>query len=140
MVRRTMPAKPPRLRRRNLLIVCLCAVALCSFAAMARAQSVGSTAHTATEMEAILFVQSLHTKDGQDGIHLVWVPQPILRLCLGKTADRCATIDYCIRTTNRDVSMCRNLGMPLSSLPSYPPGMVPRRQLSVTFFRLTPDY
>jgi len=36
--------------------------------------------------------------------------------------------------------MCRNLGIPLSRLPSYPPGMVPRRQLSVTLMRLTPDY
>ena len=91
-------------------------------------------------MDAILFVQSLTMKDGQDAIHLVWIPQPIQRLCLGKTAQQCANIDYCIRTTNRDIKMCHNLGIPLSRLPSYPPDMIPRRQLSVTFMRLTPDY
>ncbi len=79
-------------------------------------------------------------KNGQDGIVLIWIPQPIQRLCLGKTDQQCASIDYCIRTTNQNVSMCRNLGMPLSRLPSYPRGMVPRRQLSVTLMRLTPDY
>ena len=58
----------------------------------------------------------------------------------GKTEQQCASIDYCIRTTNRDVSMCRNLGIPLSRLPSYPAGMVPRRQFSVALMRLTPDH
>jgi len=103
---------------------------------MARAQSAGTPS---TEMEAILFVQSHQMKNGQDAIHLVWVPQPIQRLCLGKTAQQCATIDYCVRTTNRDVSQCRNLGVPLSSLPSYPPDMRPRRQLSVVLLALTPN-
>jgi hypothetical protein len=79
-------------------------------------------------------------KDSQDAIHLVWVPQPIHQLCVGKTAQQCANIDYCIRTTNRDVSMCRNLGIPLSRLPAYPPNMLPRRQLSVVLMRLTPDH
>jgi len=91
-------------------------------------------------MDAILFVQSLHMKNGQDGIQLVWIPQPLQRLCLGKTAQQCADMDYCIRTTNRDVKMCRSLSVPLSRLPSYPPGMIPRRQLSVSLLRLTPDY
>jgi hypothetical protein len=36
--------------------------------------------------------------------------------------------------------MCRNLGIPLSRLPSYPQNMVPRRQLSVVLLRLTPDH
>jgi hypothetical protein len=36
--------------------------------------------------------------------------------------------------------MCRNLGMPLSRLPSYPQNMVPRRVLSVVLMRLTPDH
>lgn len=91
-------------------------------------------------MDAILFVQSLPMKDGHQAIDLVWIPQPIQRLCLGKTDQQCASIDYCIRTTNRDVKMCRELGIPLSRLPSYPPGMIPRRQLSVVLMRLTPDY
>jgi hypothetical protein len=91
-------------------------------------------------MEAILFVQSFPMKDGHDAIDLVWIPRPIQQICLGKTAQQCADIDYCIRTTNRDVSMCRNLGIPLSRLPSYPPGMIPTRQLSVVLMRLSPDY
>ena len=99
-----------------------------------------SAAAGSKEMEAILFVQSLPLKDGQQGIHLVWIPQPLQRLCLGKTAQQCADIDYCVRTTNRDVSMCRNLGIPMSQLPKYPTGMIPARQLSVTYMKLSPDY
>jgi len=106
----------------------------------ARAQSGGTAQPTSTNMDAILFVQSLKMRDGHDAIHLVWVPQPIQRICLGKTAEQCANIDYCIRTTNREVKMCQNLGIPLSKLPSYPAGLIPRRQMSVTLFHLTPDY
>ncbi len=91
-------------------------------------------------MEAILFVQSPHPDIGKGAIDLVWVPQPIQRLCLGKTAQQCSTMDYCVRTTNRDVSMCRNLDIPLSRLPSYPHDMLPRRVLSVVLLRLTPDH
>ncbi len=136
-----MPAKPRRLQINNLPVLGLYAVALFTFPVLARAQSAGASANpSSTEMDAILFVQSLKMKDGKDAIDLVWIPTPLQRLCLGKTAQQCANIDYCVRTTNRDVSMCRNLGMPLTRLPSYPPGMVPRRQMSVTFLRLTPDY
>ncbi len=91
-------------------------------------------------MDVTLFVQSLPTKNGQDGIHLIWIPQPLQRVCLGKTSQQCANIDYCVRTTNRDVSMCRNLGIPLSHLPSYPHDMIPRRQLSEVFMLLSPDH
>jgi hypothetical protein len=120
-----MPAKP------LLFALGLCGLALSAIPVVARAQ--------ATEREAILFVQAPQPDNGRGDIHLVWVPQPIERLCLGKTAQQCASIDYCIRTTNRDVATCRNLGMPLSRLPSYPPGMIPRRQLSVTYFSPKPD-
>jgi len=119
----------------------LCAAALCALPTMARAQSAGNTVKPqSTEMEAVLFVQSVRFKDGQDGIQLVWIPQPLQRLCLGKTTQQCSAMDYCVRTTNRDVSLCRNLGMPLSRLPSYPPSMSPRRLLSVVLLRLTPDH
>ena len=91
-------------------------------------------------MEAILFVQSLQMKDGQDAIQLIWIPQPLQRICLGKTHQQCSDMDYCVRTTNREVKMCRNLSIPLARLPSYPPGMIPQRVHSVTLFRLTPDY
>ena len=136
-----MPAKPSCLYIRTLLVLGVCAVGGFALPAMARAQSAGAGAQPAsTEMDAILFVQSFPMKNGPDAIDLVWVPEPIQRLCLGKTEQQCASIDYCIRTTNRDVSMCRNLGMPLSRLPSYPTGMVPRRQFSVALMRLTPDH
>jgi len=106
-----------------------------------RAQSAGADAHpSSTEMDAILFVQSLPTKNGKDAIALVWVPQPIQRLCLDKTSEQCASIDYCIRTTNRDVGMCRNVGVPITRLPSYPHDMIPRRQLSVVLMLLSPDH
>jgi len=136
-----MPAKPSCLYIRTLLVLGVCAVGGFALPAMARAQSAGAGAQPpSTEMDAILFVQSFPMKNGPDAIDLVWVPEPIQRLCLGKTEQQCASIDYCIRTTNRDVSMCRNLGMPLSRLPSYPAGMVPRRQFSVALMRLTPDH
>src|SRR5512142_1999894 len=106
------------LRAASLLLL----FAASAFPAMARAQS--------TERDAILFVQTHPLKNGGEGIHLVWIPQPLQRVCLGKTAEQCADIDYCVRTTNRDVKTCHDLGIPLSRLPSYPPGMVPRRQLS----------
>lgn len=118
-------------------ILSFCFVVLVALPTAARAQSANATSR---EMETILFVQSLHTKDGQDGIRLVWIPQPIERLCLGKTADQCSAMDFCIRTTTRSVKVCQNLAVPLSRLPSYPSDMVPRRQMSVTLFRLTPDY
>ena len=102
---------------------------------MARDQSASATAHPAsTELEASLFVQSPQADNGRGAIRLVWVPQPIERLCLGKTAQQCSTIDYCVRTTNREASICRSLGIPLSRLPSYPHDMRPRRQLSVIYF------
>ena len=136
-----MPAKHLRPHIKTLLVLSVCAVALSALPAMARPQSAGATPQQgSTEMDAILFVQSLPMKNGHDAIDLVWVPQPIQRLCLGKTEQQCASIDYCIRTTNRDVSMCRNLGIPLSRLPSYPRDMVPRRQLSVVLMRLSPDH
>jgi hypothetical protein len=107
--------------------------------AQAQSASVQAQGGSTSEIEVVLFVQSLPMKEGREGIHLIWVPQPLQRFCLGKTAQQCADIDYCIRTTNRDVSICRKLGIPLSRLPSYTPVMVPCRQLSEFFFALTPD-
>ncbi len=132
-----MPANRPLLYVRRLLVLGLCAVVLAALAAVARAQSARADPASA-ELEAILFVQAPQPDNGQGAIHLVWIPQPIQRLCLGKTAQQCSTIDYCVRTTNRDVSMCRDLGIPLSRLPSYPRDMRPRRQLSVTYFPIAP--
>jgi hypothetical protein len=116
--------------RASLLALFICATAFAS-PSIALSQS--------TEREAILFVQTLAMKDGQQGIHLIWVPQPLQSACLGKTAQQCAEMDYCIRTTNRDDKRCHSLAVPLSRLPSYPPGMIPGRQLSVVLVRLSPD-
>lgn len=136
-----LPPKRPRLRLLSLLIPGLCWVAVFATASAAQAQSASVQAQAgSSEIEAVLFVQSLPMKDGHEGIYLVWVPQPLQRFCLGKTAQQCADIDYCIRTSDRDVSRCRRLGIPLSRLPSYRPGMIPRRLLSEVFFALTPDY
>jgi hypothetical protein len=130
-----VPAKRSLALLRNLLVAGFCAFLLSGLPSVARAQSAAATAHPAsTELEAILFVQTPQADNGKGAIRLVWVPQPIEKLCLGKTAQQCSTIDYCIRTTNREVSLCRNIGIPLSRLPSYPHDMRPRRQLSVIYF------
>jgi hypothetical protein len=129
-----------QLRSRNLLVLVFYVAGLFAFPSMALVQSGATAQSSSTQMDAILFVQSLKMKDGRDAIHLVWIPRPLQQLCLGKTSEQCANIDYCIRTTNRDVSMCRNLGIPLTHLPSYPPGMIPRRQLSVVLIHLSPDH
>ncbi len=123
----------------RVLALALCTIALMALPAKAAAQSSGAVAQSSAEMDAILFVQSLPMKNGKDGIELVWVPKPLERLCLGKTSQQCASMDYCIRTTSKNVSTCRNLAVPLSRLPSYPPGMTPRRQLSVVLMYLSPD-
>jgi hypothetical protein len=134
-----MPTKGPLVQIRNLLVLGICAVALSALPSMAQAPSPGAMDHPAsTELQAILFVQAPQPDSDKGAIHLVWIPQPIQRLCLGKTAQQCSTIDYCVRTTNRDVSMCRNLGIPISRLPSYPHDMRPRRQLSVICFPIAP--
>ena len=132
-----MSTKRPLVHMSNLLVRGFYAVALSTLPAMALAQSTGTTARPAsTELEAILFVQSPQPDNGKGAIRLVWIPEPLRRLCLGKTAQQCSTIDYCVRTTNPDVSMCRNLRIP--RLPSYPHDMRPRRQMSVYYFPAAP--
>lgn len=100
---------------------------------VAHAQSAG------TELDEILFVQAPeHDIASNPGIDLAWIPEPLLKACLGKTLRQCSAMDYCIRTTNKQVAMCRNLAIPLSRLPSYPPGMRPARVLSLSFYKITP--
>ena len=88
------------------------------------------------ELEQMLFVQAPGRAGAKDGIVLVWLPEPLEKLCLGKTATRCASIDYCIRTTNRDVAECRNLGINLARIPPYPPDTRPRRMISMTLSKI----
>ena len=66
---------------------------------------------------------------------MVWIPEPLQKYCMGKTADECSKIDYCNRTTNRNVSTCRNV----ARVPAYPAGMRPRRMLSITYFAIVPS-
>jgi len=89
------------------------------------------------ELEQFLFVQAPEHDNGKGGIVLIWLPQP-LKLCLGKTHTQCANIDYCIRTTNRESSQCKNIGVDLARIPPYPPDTRPRRMMSLMLLYLTP--
>ncbi len=40
-------------------------------------------------------------------------------------------MDFCIRTTTKNVSTCQNLAVDLAHLPTYPPNMSPRRMMSI---------
>jgi hypothetical protein len=86
------------------------------------------------EMETILFVQNPHPQTAKPGIQVVWIPEPLQKYCMGKTADECSKIDYCNRTSNRNVAMCQNV----MRVPAYPVGMHPRRVISITFYGIVP--
>ena len=83
------------------------------------------------ELEASLFVQLPGGKSTPGAVQLVWIPEPLEKYCLGKTHQQCASLDFCIRTTTKNVSTCRNLAVDLAHLPAYPPDIRPRRMLSV---------
>jgi hypothetical protein len=132
-----MATRRPLARISNILVRGFYAITVSTLPAMAFAQSAGTAAHPAsTELAAILFVQSPQPDNGKGAIRLTWIPEPIQRLCLGKTGKQCSTIDYCVRTTNPEDSMCRSLHIP--RLPSYPHDMRPRRQMSVYYFPAAP--
>lgn len=84
-----------------------------------------------TELEATLYVQAPDFAGGAGSIVLVWLPEPLMSTCLGRTMKECFNIDYCIRTTNPNGPQCRNLAVPRASLPHYPPGMQPHRAISI---------
>ena len=83
------------------------------------------------ELEQSLFVQLPGGKSTPGGVQLVWIPEPLEKYCLGKTHQQCASMDFCIRTTTKNVPTCRNLAVDLAHLPAYPPDMRPRRMLSI---------
>jgi hypothetical protein len=86
----------------------------------------------ATEMEQTLHVLAPDWSGPKgDSIVLVWLPEPLESTCLGRTLKECANIDFCIRTTNPNGNQCRNLGIPRTRLPHYPPGMQPHRVISL---------
>jgi len=84
-------------------------------------------------MEPSLFVQLPGSKS-TGAVQLVWIPEPLEKYCFGKTHEQCASMDFCIRTTTKNVSMCRNLAVDLAHLPAYPPDMRPRRMLSIALY------
>ena len=98
----------------------------------------GAPQKSTQEREDVLFVLNPLTKGAEGGAHVLWIPQPLEKYCIGKTAQQCSTIDHCIRTTNRNVAMCKNLGVGLARIPAYPPDTRPRRLLSVTYFPRAP--
>ncbi len=83
------------------------------------------------ELEPSLFVQLPGGKSIPGSVQLVWIPEPLEKYCFGKTHVQCASMDFCIRTTTKDVSTCRNLAVDLAHLPAYPPDMRPRRMMSI---------
>jgi hypothetical protein len=102
---------------------------------LAQSSAVG----TATELEDNLFILNPVGKNISKGIVLVSIPQPIQKICVGKTHEQCATIDYCIRTTNPFAAMCQNLGVDLAKLRPYPAGMRPTRMYSITYYKIVGD-
>jgi hypothetical protein len=89
---------------------------------------------SSVELEPSLFVQLPGGNITPGAVQLVWIPEPLEKYCLGKTHEQCASMDFCIRTTTKNVSTCRNLAVDLAHLPAYPPNMRPRRMLSVVLF------
>lgn len=88
-----------------------------------------------SEREEFLFLMNPPSGPGfQGAVNALWVPAPMVKYCLGKTHEQCVGIDYCVRTTNRDVAQCRNLSVDLNTIPKYSPGIYPRRVMSETLF------
>ncbi len=89
-----------------------------------------------TILEETLYAQN--APETPDGIRVMWIPAPLERTCENKRTQRCAEIDYCIRTTTKNTATCRNVGVDLAKLPAYPRDLRPRRVLSVTYFPAAP--
>jgi len=141
-----MKTQPPRLRLVSTTILA-CAFSWAALSAVDGSRPVLAVAASAqsssdqsgsVDLDQVLFVQDPQFKNGRPGISLLWIPEPLQHICLGKTETQCATIDYCIRTTNPGSAQCRNLGIPRARLPHYPPNMRPRRMLSITLMYLEP--
>jgi hypothetical protein len=68
---------------------------------------------TALEREEFLFI--VNPPPASKGVVVVaWIPEPMQRYCLGRTLEQCIAIDYCLRTTDRDVRQYRNDSQPRS--------------------------
>jgi hypothetical protein len=123
----------------RLAAITVAGILACGISSTAQSQAEG-----VSELQESLFVLNGHVKNAK-GVEIpgvltvVSVPQPIQKYCMGKTPDQCATIDFCIRTTTKSVSMCQKLPPNLRNLPPYPAGMRPNRQYSISFFQGAPN-
>ena len=109
----------------------LVAVAALCIAALAQTPR---PSESSLEFDPSLFVQLPEGKSTPGAVQLVWIPEPLEKFCYGKNNEQCASMDFCIRTTTKNVSTCRNLPVDLAHLPAYPSGMRPRRMLSVALY------
>jgi len=109
----------------------LAAAAVLSVVALAQTPRPGESS---VELEPSLFVQLPGGKSIPGAVQLVWIPEPLVKYCLGKTHEQCAAMDFCIRTTTKNVATRRNLAVDLAHLPAYPLDMRPRRMLSITVY------
>jgi len=115
----------------NLPMNALCWLrSLCAFALLC-AVAMAQPSRESVEVEPYLFVQIPGGSFTPGAVQLVWIPEPLVKDCLGKTHQQCASMDFCIRTTTKNVSTCRNLAVDLAHLPAYPAGMSPRRTMSI---------
>jgi hypothetical protein len=81
---------------RNLVAAAvLCAVA------MAQTPRLGDSS---LELEPSHFAQLPGGKSTPGAVQLVWIPEPLEKYCSGKTHYQCAPMDFCIRTTTKNVS------------------------------------
>lgn len=108
-------------------------IAFVAFGAAAPGQT--SKVQSTVELEDFLYILDPHFKAQPNAIDLMWIPKPVESLCLGKPFEKCSSIDYCSRTTNQHIAICRNLGMDLSKLPKYPADLRPKRVLSIVFYQ-----
>ena len=106
----------------------LAAAAVVGVVALAQNPRAGESS---IELEPSLFVQLPGGKSIPGSVQLVWIPEPLEKYCFWKTHEQCASMDFCIRTTTKNVSTCRNLAVDLAHLPAYPPNMRPRRMMSI---------
>jgi hypothetical protein len=123
----------------RLAVITAVGIFACGIPSTAQSQS-----EATSELQESLFLLNAHVKNAK-GVEIpgvltvVSVPQPIQKYCMGKTSDRCAAIDFCIRTTTKSVPTCQKLPPNLRNLPPYPAGMRPNRQYSISFFQGAPN-
>lgn len=105
----------------------------------------GSAAPQGAETRQIvdfLYVQNVpptgRTKGEGLQMHLLWIPQPAQKYCIGKTMQQCIDLEYCLRIRDTGYAQpprCQSLRATVAGVPAYPPDICPRRVLGITYFR-----